>query len=351
MKLTHILTAAAAAGCALLLAACQPGGSDAPADYPVHLAGTVIDQRPERVVSLAPAITDMLYQLQIPGQLVAVSDYCELPPPTGREVAYDYPRAGTQQLPDLDTIVELDADLVLMTAEPTEDTANALLQADIDYLVLSPAADMDGVRENFVTLCKALYGDTTGAELASRRLTGYDHKYQRILDCLGDAAAAGEGPSTVYLAGDILQMATGDSFEGYLLTFLGTDNWGDEYTNYSFPAEREIELNPDVIFYNGMMSREAIAGSTCYATTTAGSAGTIYYIDPENFERQTPDIVDTLWEMGEFLYPESFVAEEPGQPWESSEASYGYIPDTAGPETETNTETDTESALESSSEA
>ena len=193
MKLTHILTAAAAAGCALLLAACQPGGSDAPADYPVHLAGTVIDQRPERVVSLAPAITDMLYQLQIPGQLVAVSDYCELPTPTGREVAYDYPRAGTQQLPDLDTIVELDADLVLMTAEPTEDTANALLQADIDYLVLSPAADMDGVRENFVTLCKALYGDTTGAELASRRLTGYDHKYQRILDCLEDAAAAGEG--------------------------------------------------------------------------------------------------------------------------------------------------------------
>ena len=100
-----------------------------------------------------------------------------------------------------------------------------------------------------------------------------------------------------------------------------------------------------------MMSREAIAGSTCYATTTAGSAGAIYYIDPENFERQTPDIVDTLWEMGELLYPESFVAEEPGQPWESSEASYGYIPDTAGPETETNTETDTESAPESSSEA
>ena len=55
--------------------------------------------------------------------------------------------------------------------------------------------------------------------------------------------------------------------------------------------------------------------------------------------------------MGELLYPESFVAVEPGQPWESSEASYGYIPDTAGPETETNTETDTESALESSSEA
>ena len=347
MKLTHILTAAAAAGCALLLAACQPGGSTAPADYPVHLAGTVIDRKPERVVSLAPAITDMLYQLQIPGRLVAVSDYCELPAPTGREVAYDYPRAGTQQLPDLEAITELDADLVLMTAEPTEDIANALLQADIDYLVLRPAEDMDGVRENFVTLCKALYGDTTGAELAGQRLAGYDHKYRRILDCLEDAAAAGENPSTVYLAGGILQMATGDSFEGYLLTLLGTDNWGDGYTNYTFPAEREVELNPDVIFYNGMLSREAIAGSTCYATTTAGSAGAIYYIDPENFERQTPDIVDTLWEMGKILYPESFVAEEPGQPWESAEASYGYIPGAAEAEPETNTE----SAPESSSEA
>lgn len=108
-----------------------------------------------------------------------------------------------------------------------------------------------------------------------------------------------------------------------------------------------MELNPDVIFYNGMLSREAIAGSACYKTTNAGKAGAIYEISPENLERQSPDLLDTLWTMGTLLYPEAFVHEEPGQPWESSAASMGYLPsgesepdeapeqpDDAAPETE-----------------
>ena len=324
MKFPRLIAAALAAVCIFTLTSCQSDPQTVAEDYPVHAFDTVIDHRPKKVVSLAPALTDTLFQLQIAGRVVALSDYCDLPAQPGDLEYRDYPRAGTQQLPDLDTIKELGADLVLMTAQPTDAVALELQQANIDFVVIEPAADLDGVRQNYVDLFRVLYGEVTGSAMAEDYLRPFDHKLAEIRSCLEEAGD--QNLSTVYLAGDILQMATGDSFEGYILEFLGTDNWGADYTNYTFPEERELELDPDVIFYNGMMSGETIAASSCYKTTKAGTAGAIYEIDPENLERQSPDILDTLWAMGKLLYPESFVHDEPGQPWESSPASMGYIP-------------------------
>ena len=346
MKLTRLIAAALAAACIFTLTSCKQEESQITAnDYPVHVADTVVDHRPRKVVSLAPAITDTLFQLQMAGRVVAVSDYCDLPAQPGDPDYYNYPRAGTQQLPDIDAIKKLGADLVLMTAQPTDSVALELQQANIDFVVIAPAADLDGVRRNYVDLFRLLYGEETGASMAEQALVPFDHKLGEIRTCLDEAA--GSEPSTVYLAGELLQMATGDSFEGYLLDFLGTRSWGTDYTGYTYPKEKEVELNPDVIFYNGMLSREAIAGSACYKTTNAGKAGAIYEISPENLERQSPDLLDTLWTMGTLLYPEAFVHEEPGQPWESSAASMGYLPsgeaepdeapeqpDDAAPETE-----------------
>lgn len=331
MKFPRLIAAALTAVCIFTLTACQSEQSQTvPEDYPVHAADTVIDHRPKKVVSLAPALTDTLFQLQIAGRVVALSDYCDLPAQPGDLEYRDYPRAGTQQLPDLDTIKELGADLVLMTAQPTDAVALELQQANIDFVVIEPASDLEGIRQNYVDLFRILYGEKTGAAMAEDYLRPFDHKLAEIQSCLEQAGD--QKPSTVYLAGDLLQMATGDSFEGYILEFLGTDNWGADYTNYTFPQEREVELDPDVIFYNGMLSGETIAASSCYKTTKAGTAGAIYEIDPENFERQSPDILDTLWTMGKLLYPESFVHNEPGQPWESSPASMGYIPSADGGE-------------------
>ena len=117
MKLTRLIAAALTAVCIFTLTSCKQEDTQTTAnDYPVHVADTVVDHRPKKVVSLAPALTDTLFQLQIAGRVVAISDYCDLPAQPGDLEYYEYPRAGTQQLPDIDAIKELGADLVLMTA-------------------------------------------------------------------------------------------------------------------------------------------------------------------------------------------------------------------------------------------
>ena len=225
MKLTRLIAATLTAVCIFTLTSCKQEDTQTTAnDYPVHVADTVVEHRPKKVVSLAPALTDTLFQLQIAGRVVAISDYCDLPAQPGDLEYYEYPRAGTQQLPDIDAIKELGADLVLMTAQPTDSVALELQQANIDFVVIPPASDLEGVRQNYVDLFRLLYGEETGAKMAEEYLVPFDHKLAEIQSCLD--AAGEKNISTVYVAGDLLQIATGDSFEGYILDFLGTQNWG-----------------------------------------------------------------------------------------------------------------------------
>lgn len=313
MKLTKLARLALAGACIAVLAACSPGGDAAPENYPVTAGGTVIDRKPQVVVSLAPAMTDTLAELQLLGRLAAISDYCTLPCETAYLEYYEYPRVGTQQLPDIEAIKALGADTVLTTATLTENQLLELQQANIDVVTLPPAEDMEGVRQNYTDLFRVLYGEVTGAQMAADYLENFDRRYADIQRRVEEAVAARERPiSAVYLAGDLLELATGDSFEGYILEEMGLTNWGANYTDYTFPKEKELELNPDVVFYGDLISREYIASSSCYKTTDAGNAGAIYYLDPEDFERQSPDLLDRMWAMGRVLYPGYFDQEETG---------------------------------------
>lgn len=94
------------------------------------------------------------------------------------------PGPGTQQLPDIDAIKELGADLVLMTAQPTDAVALELQQANIDFVVIPPASDLEGVRQNYVDLFRLLYGEETGAKMAEEYLVPFDHKLAEIQSCL-----------------------------------------------------------------------------------------------------------------------------------------------------------------------
>lgn len=139
-----------------------------------------------------------------------------------------------------------------MTAQPTDAVAQELQQANIDFVVIPPASDLEGVRQNYVDLFRCSMARRPAPKW--QRNTSCPLTTNSLRSSPAWDAAGEKNISTVYVAGDLLQIATGDSFEGYILELLGTQNWGADYTNYSYPQEKEVDLNPDVIFYNGMES-------------------------------------------------------------------------------------------------
>jgi iron complex transport system substrate-binding protein len=76
-----------------------------------HERRAPVTTRETTVVSLAPAITETLFAIGAGERIVAVSDFCSLPPHTGQ-----LPRVGTAITPDFERIAHLQPTLILTDA-------------------------------------------------------------------------------------------------------------------------------------------------------------------------------------------------------------------------------------------
>ncbi len=84
-----------------LVVSSQAGGETALAAFPVQVRGVTVESAAQRVVSLSPAVTEILSELGFAGKLVGVSSYCDYPE------GIDKPAFGSAENPDLSGITAL----------------------------------------------------------------------------------------------------------------------------------------------------------------------------------------------------------------------------------------------------
>ena len=75
----------------------------------VSLSGIVFASPPGRIVSLAPSVTEILYDLGLGDQIIAVTTFCDYPPE-----AMAKPKIGGYSNPSIESIVAMKPDLVVM---------------------------------------------------------------------------------------------------------------------------------------------------------------------------------------------------------------------------------------------
>jgi ABC-type Fe3+-hydroxamate transport system substrate-binding protein len=80
---------------------------------------------PRRVISLVPSMTESLFDLNLGGRLIAVTEYCTRPP----EGVARLPKVGGTKNPDIARIVALRPDLVIMNREENRRADAEALQA------------------------------------------------------------------------------------------------------------------------------------------------------------------------------------------------------------------------------
>ena len=280
-------------------------GQQTTPDYPVEISGTKILEMPKIVVSLSPAITQTLEELGMGGRIAGISDYCQTPDTGGEE--YNFQRCGTAQNPDLTAIGRTGADVVFTPDTLTNENLIQLQQMDMDVVVIPAASSLEGVKNNYMDLFRVMWGETTGKAKGEAFAQTFDSKLEEIRS----RVAQGEtGLTAAFVGPALLNIATGDTLEGEVLELLGLENWGAPYTDFVYPKEKEIDLMPDVLFYNQLMTRDAIVGSSCYKTTPAVVNGRVYAVEASDFENQAPlSLLGAIWQMGEDLYPEAFYIE------------------------------------------
>ena len=287
-------------------AAEQDDAEPLPAEYPVTAFGTAVLSRPGRVVSLSPALTEKLYDLGLQDRLVGISDYCDYP----QEIA-DLPACGIAQAPKLNTIIALNAHIVLTETALSEDALITLQQKQIDVLVVPRAQTVDQLLANYLGLYRVFEGDLSGAETGAQ----FTAKLSYALEQLQAACLqASSSDPVLYLRMMDFTVATGDTLESELLQLLGVQNIAAPYTDWIYPSttaegdgRNDFESLAHYFMDDKYVTIRHLEQSAFYKGLQATLKDYYLYIDMDLFERQSLRMFPELWRMAAYLYPDAAI--------------------------------------------
>jgi iron complex transport system substrate-binding protein len=292
LPLTLLVLALVAAGCGQdgsTSGAAAPAGQEAA--FPVTLdtpgGKLTLERQPQRIVSMSPTATEMLFAIGAGGQVTAADSNSNYPKeaPTTDLSAYE---------PNLEAIAGYKPDLVVYSDDPG-DLAAGLGKLGIPALA-QPAAK--GLDDTYAQLDQL--GRATGHLAEAGRLT--ESMKAEIAKITADSRP--ERPLTYYHELDKnLYTATSSTFIGQLYKQLGMENIADaadkEGTGYpQLSAEYVVKADPDMIFLADTkccgQSAKTVAARDGWEQLTAVRSGGVVELDDDVASRWGPRVVDFL---------------------------------------------------------
>ncbi len=252
---------------------------------------------PQRIVSLAPNITEILFALGVGEKVVGVTSYCDYPAEaTTRE------KVGDTISPNLERIVALRPDLVIVsTASQLESLTQRLTALSIPVFVCHSRTIqeiLDSVRQLGEVTGRSEAGAALVAEMRERmgRVEARVARLPRIrvLYVLQTQPLISVGRDT-YL-NDLIRLAGGESITA------------SEVGYPQFSRETVLARAPEVILFpasHGNDQVEATAIRQSLATTPAIRTNRLVRIDPDWANRPGPRIVEALEQFAQAIHPES----------------------------------------------
>ncbi|MFQ6000723.1 MAG: ABC transporter substrate-binding protein [Anaerolineae bacterium] len=251
---------------------------------------------PERIISLAPSNTEILFALGLGDRVVGVSDWSDYPP-KAREIE----KVGGMPL-NKEKIVSLEPDLLLAAGITSSEDIAWMEEMGLVVLVLN-SIDIEGVLRDIELVGRAAGAEEGATKLVTQMRTDYEAVVSKTRGAKGLRVFI-ELDETLYT------VAPG-SFIHPLVVLAGGENIASDADNPypQFSAEEVIARDPEVIILADAeygVTPEAVAGRPGWEVITAVKNGAVYPIDGDIISRPGPRIVDGLEELARIIHPELF---------------------------------------------
>ena len=281
--------------CALLLATLGAGCTQLSSNQTTPSGGvTVTDdagrnvtiaQTPNRIISLAPSITEDLFALGLGGKVVGDTTYDNYPP-----AAVNITKVGGFSSPSIEKIVSLNPDIVFASSLENNTLLSTLSGYGIPTVVINPTS-LTGIL-NDLSLIGKVTGSTGNSSALVANLT------QKMT---ANSISVASHPRVLYLVWyDPIMSAGADTFEGDIIAHAGGINVA-QLANVSgygtMSKESIVALNPSVIIANSAMNSTAVQqvkSDPALATVDAVKNGKIYILDSDIISRPGPRAFDAL---------------------------------------------------------
>ncbi len=286
----------------IFLAACTPAEPTPPGAVVDDLGRSVnIEKIPQRIVSLAPSNTEILFALGLGEKVVGVTECCNYPPE-----ALDKEKVGGFSTPDIEKIIALQPDLILASSIHAKEVIPALEERGLTVFALAPE-NLDEVLKDIEVV-----GKITGKEEETSELVAQmENRIKAITDITRDLE---ERPRVFYITWhDPLWSVGSETHHQELIEKAGGVNIFQDITGYkTVNLETVIARDPEVIIactghgeakgkpFEWAMEEPRLG------VTEARKNNRIYQIDADLVSRTGPRIIEALEQFAHFIHPEIF---------------------------------------------
>ena len=259
-----------------------------------------VEEEPETVVSVSPAITEIIFALGGEDKLIGRSDYCDYP-----DAVFDIQSVGPIDLPDTELIVSLDPDVVLASSIFSEEAYNALTDAGITVVIVKDETSLDGMIYTVETVADVIGLHEEGDMLAMGLSDEIAEIYAQALDTIADDEI------TVYYCmsyGEYGDYTAGpDTFINDIITYAGCVNAASDADGWSYSTEQLLAADPYIILVPDW-GYDAFLETEPYTELTAVQEGRVLAVDANIFERVGPRNVEAVRTVFEYALDANAVA-------------------------------------------
>lgn len=278
---------------AAALPSCSQGGIF---DYPVVVSGVTVEAKPASVVSLSPAITNVIYELNMTDCLVGVSDFGpEL------EATKNLPKLGSAQAPNLAKIIELAPQVVLVSSSMSKKNITALSDKGIKTVVISSVSTLKDLAAYYNSVASVLLGNNEGKKKADNAFTNLTQRIDTLKKKIGTASKSYLLITT--LAGNV---ATGDTLENDVLKEISLTNVATGEASWVMDQAKIAASAPDYVFYTSNLTPEQLKASPLYGSLAAVKEGRLVKVETVSFEYQSTGVFSILYQLAKAVYPDVF---------------------------------------------
>jgi iron complex transport system substrate-binding protein len=270
--------------------------------YPITITDSYgrqvkIDNEPQKVISIAPNITEIIYAIDKSLKLIGRSEYCDYP-----EEVKKITSVGSLEDPSIEKIVELKPDLVMVSTHFKKEVIGKLESMGVKVVALYGQESFEGVYSTIEKVGMVL----NAKENANKLITDMKAKVQNVSDRIKDKPQ----PSVYYVVsyGKMGDYTAGkDTFIGQIIQMAGGKNTADDVKGWSYSLEKLVEKNPEILicskYYN---TKQGIKSTNGYKDLAAVKSGNLFEIDNNLLDRQGPRLADGLIELAKIIHPEAF---------------------------------------------
>ena len=261
----------------------------------VTLAGS-----PQRIVSLAPSNTEILFAIGAGPQVVGRDDFSDYPEGAGGLTSIGGPWGEL----NTEFLVALQPDLVLAAGINTSEQVQAIEDLGLTVYYLANPLDFDGLYQNL-----RLVGELTGhAADAEALVADLRARVDTVKRTVGEAdrrtvyyEVDGTDPNAPWTTG-------AGTFQQVLIEAAGGENvFADLQGWVQVSLEEIVGRDPEIMIFGAgpwvPTTPKSVAERSGWDGITAVSSGAVYGIDTNWTDRVGPRLVDALEAIADLLHP------------------------------------------------